>query len=353
MQHPDPHGALDRLLDALGQRPQTRNCLMAVEAPDRGFSWRGTGGGLPRSSQYCIASCTKLFAGVVLRQLADENVLDLDVPAARYLPAGTMEGLLVWKGEDLGPKITLRHLLSNTSGLPDYFEQRPRGGTSFLDDIIAGGDRGWNSAEAIARARALPPRFAPGTPGRAFYSDTNFQLLGDVMENVAGRSFGELVADRISGRLGLADTYVFGPDALSRYESVVPISAGRRVLSIRKTLSCLGAQGGVISTLDDSVTFLRAYVAGELFGPRWLERRDPWNPIFFPFRYGLGEMKFAMHPMLTLFRRVPPVVGHSGSSGILMFHCAERNIFICGGTNQLKARGAPYQFMVKALHALA
>lgn len=343
---------LDELFDKLIARPETANALMAVEAPGRGLSWRGVPPHLCIDSGYCIASCTKLYTGVLVRQLVDEGLLDLDDLAAGHLPAGTMSALHVWRGEDLGPTITLRHLLSNTSGLPDYFEERPRGRPSFLDDIVAGHDPAWDDDAALQRTRELKPHFAPGTPGRAHYSDTNFQLLGNVLEHVCERPFAELVAERIAGRIGLAGTWVYDRDTLDRYHEVVPISAGREALAVQHTLASLGAQGGVISTLDDSIRFMRAYVSGGLFDPFWLQRTAPWNPIFFPFRYGLGTMKLAMHPVLTLFRRVPAVYGHAGSSGILMFHCPERDIFICGGINQLKARGAPYQFMIRALLAL-
>lgn len=343
---------LDRLFDALARKPTGRNALMAVEAP--GLSWRRVAGHLRADSQYCIASCTKLYTAALVLQLADAGRVDLEAAAVRHLPPGMMDGLHVWRGEDVGRSITVAQLLSNTSGLADYFEERPRGGTSLLADIAAGHDVGWTHEEALARVRrGLAPHFAPGTPGKAHYSDTNFQLLGAVLEQLTGQPYGQLVAERVSARIGQAHTFVFGEETQDAYERIVGISAGRRELRVPRTLASLGAQGGVISTLDDSLLFLRAFFAGELFDRDWIGRMQNWNRVFFPFRYGMGLMQFAVHPAFTLFRRVPPMIGHSGSSGILMFYCPERETYVCGATNQLKARGLPYQFMLKALMALA
>src|SRR5690606_36755708 len=109
-------------------------------------------------------------------------------------------------------------------------------------------------------------------------------------------------------------------------------------------------EGGVISTLEDSLTFLKAFMGGALFGKDWLARMTAeWNPIFFPFRYGLGMMRFAVHPALTLFRRVPPLVGHSGSTGVVMYHCPERHIWVAGAINQIEQRNLSHQFMLRAV----
>lgn len=327
---------------------------MAIRSRDGRLDWRGVPGHLSRDTRFCIASCTKLYTGALILQLVQEGKIALDTPAAAYLPGDMMDGLHVREGTDRGDQITVHHLLCNRSGLADYFSEAPKGQKSFMAQIMAGQDVGWSDSDALVRVRqGLRAKFAPGTSGRAYYSDTNFQLLGAILENVSGESFAQLVVGRIATPLGLSQTYVHTPLSRALYSEIAPISAGTKALAVPRAMESLGAQGGVISTLDDSLAFLKAYFAGALFDRSWIETNQSWAPVFFPFRYGMGLMRLSMHPILTLFRRVPPLVGHSGSTGVLMYHCPDRDLFIAGTTNQLRAKGLPYRFLIGALQALS
>lgn len=344
---------LDQVFAGLTRNAAAAGSLMAIDAPGRGIVWRGAAPGLSPDSLFCIASCTKLYTTALVMQLVEAGDITLEHRAADLLPSGMMNGLCVIDGKDRSGEITVGQLLSNTSGLPDYFEEAPRGEKSLMAEIVAGRDVGWTTDDALERARRLRPRFAPGTPGRAHYSDTNFQLLGEILERVSGRDFPTLVAERISGPIGQTRTFVHGPATASRYGEIAPIRAGRRRLDIPEVMLSLGAQGGVISTLDESLGFLRAFMGGVLFEKaRLAQMKAQWNRVFFPFQYGLGIMKFSVHPVLTLFRRVPPLYGHSGSSGVVMYHCPELDVWVAGTVNQTGSRNLPYQFMLRAIMAL-
>lgn len=171
---------------------------------------------------------------------------------------------------------------------------------------------------------------------------------------MTGQPFASLVAERIARALGLTQTFMLTLETAPRLGEITPISNGKTPLSIPKTLLSLGAEGGLVSTLDESMRLLKAFMSGELFNPVWLDRmKAEWNPVFYPFEYGHGVMKFEMHPVMTGCRRMAPLYGHSGSSGVLMYHSPERNFWICGTTNQLAAQGLPYQFMLRAMSALS
>lgn len=343
--------SLDMLFERLVRTPAARNALMAVEAP--GLSWRGVPEHFAPDAPFFIASCTKLFTAALAIQLVKAGKLQLDVPVTRYLPAGTVEGLHVLDGVDYAGALTMRRLLSQTSGLGDYFEDAPPGQPSLAARILAGEDPAWTPGEALKSVRAgIAPRFIPGTQGKAHYADTNFQLAGLVIETLGEDRYATLVADRICRPLGLGRTYVFTPATLSRYGEVAPISAGNRELYLPRAMASFGPDGGIVSTLDDGMAFLNGFFSGALFGQEWIGRMQSWTPIFFPFRYGLGLMRFALHPALTLFKRTPPVIGHAGSSGAMMFFCPERRAFICGTTNQLRSRSLSYRFMLRALTLL-
>jgi len=344
---------LDAAFDRLCRKAGMQAALMSIDAPSLGIRWRGQAQGVAADSPFCVASCTKLFTAALILRSVDSRDLSLDATAASYLPARALEGLHVIDGTDRSGDVTLRQLLSNTSGLADYFEDRPRGERSWLDRIVTGEDFGWTPEQALEHVRTrLAPRFAPGATRRAHYADTNFLILGMVLKAVTGQGFGRLVQTNICEPLGLGDTWVFAPESRDRDTRILPIHAGARTLQIPRALASVGCEGAVISTLEDTQRFLRGFFGGELFAINHLQQMLDWNRIFFPFQYGMGLMKFAMPPALTLMRRTPPLIGHSGSTGAVMYWSHDRNIFITGSTNQLRSRGAPYQFIVRALQTI-
>ena len=340
---------LDALFDAAFRRGDTPDALMAIEAP--GLDWRRANPPAGVGTRFCTASCTKLFTATLVLRAVEHGQMDLDAPVQRYLPTGTMTGLNRHGGTDHAEAITVRHLLSNTSGIPDFFEGRPKGRRSILDAIVAGHDDGWTLAEALDRTRSMPAPFAPG-PGKALYSDTNFELLGAALELRTGLDFPALVRRDIVAPLGLEATAVFGDPNGPAYADIAPIRAGGARLQIPKTLKSLGPHGSVISTVADGLDFLDAFFAGHLFHRDWLDQMQHWNKLFFPLSYGMGLMRFSLPPAMTLFRALPELIGHSGASGVLMYANPARGIRIVGSSNQLRARERPYRFMAAALNLL-
>jgi CubicO group peptidase (beta-lactamase class C family) len=340
---------LDALFDKAFGRGDTPDSQMAIEAP--GLSWQRAARPEGLGARYCIASCTKLYTAALVIQACERGELDIDAPAQGYLPTGAMAGLNMYGGTDHAGSITVRHLLSNTSGIPDFFEGKLRGGQSILDEIIAGEDKGWTFDDVLRITRAIPAPFAPGT-SRAHYSDTNFELLGAILSRRMGLNFAALVQRDVAQPLGLHATAVFGDPMGPRYGDVAPIRAGRAVLDIPTTLVCLGPHGAVISTLEDSLAFLDGFFSGRLFSLQWLAQMQHWKPLFFPMRYGMGLMRFSLPPAMTLFRRLPDMIGHSGASGVLMYANPERGIRIVGSTNQLAGRDRPYRFLAAAVNLL-
>lgn len=345
--------ALDRLFSKFSRNPKARNALMAIEAPRRGLSWRGAAPHLAPGTPFFIASCTKLFTTALIVQLVEQEHIDLDAAAARYLPEGTMDGLHAMGGMDRSDTVTVRHLISNRSGIGDYFEEDWPDGPSIFKRILAGEDPVWTRAQALeAVRRGKGAKFLPGAPGKAFYSDTNWQLAGAVLEAVTGSDYAKLVRERICAPLGLRATFVFTPAEAGRYGDIAPLSLDTRVLHLPRAMAAFGPDGSVVSTLDEAIAFLKGFFSGALFDKAWIARMQDWAPVFFPFRYGLGMMRFALPRILNPFRPVPPVIGHGGASGALMFHCPERDIYVAGSVNQIAARGLPYQFMLRALAKL-
>ena len=174
----------------------------------------------------------------------------LDDPVQRFFP-GELDRLHVWKGTDLTGQITVRHLLCHTSGLPDYFEGKRRDGGSLVTDMFAGTDRVFGLAEVLAWVRdEMRPVFAPGTGMRAFYSDTNFYLLAEIVTRAGGDALDTALARRITTSLGLTRTVFFKPGT-----AVLPLRQGAGVVEAPQALASMPGDGGAVSCLQDLAHF--------------------------------------------------------------------------------------------------
>lgn len=295
---------------------------------------------------FFIASVSKLFTTVCLAQLRDEGRLDWDAPIARYLPHLDLSGLAVENGRDVSAEITVREVMGHTAGLADYFEGTRPDGTTTLERAFEK-DFTWTTRDTVDWARAM----TPARRGRGLYSDTGFHLLGAVVEQLDGRHFADAVRARIAEPLGLAGTFVFTLDDLDRFDDMAVIRHGDSDLRLPKLLASTGPDGGIVSTLRDGVTFLRAFFDGRLFDKTLLdEMLTDWHRIFTPLEYGTGVMRFRLPAVFTGFRSFE-FQGHSGASGVVWYRDARTGVIVIGTVNQLKQRSLPYQLMIRTAAA--
>lgn len=291
-----------------------------------------------------LASASKLFATALLVQLRQEGLIDWDAPFAQYLPDLDTSAMHVLHGEDATGRITVRHLLSHTSGFADYFEDaRLDGSTTF--GRIKDEDFGWDLQDVIRITREeQTPRFSPGA--NTYYSDTNFQLLGGIIEHSLGMTFGRAVAQRIAEPLGLRDTFCFDAATLDRYPDIAPYYDGRDVVDTPLAMASFGADGGMVSTLTEGQRFVRAFFDGTLipFDALLGELCRGWRSVYGPISYGTGVMRCRV-PF------APPLDGHAGFSGVVMFVDQATGTSIVGTTNQVQQRTLPYWMMLRLLAA--
>ena len=152
----------------------------------------------PMDGEVRIGSNTKTFVAVVVMQLVQEGKVGLDEPIETYLP-----GLIKGEGVD-GSKITVRQLLQHTSGLPEYTDITP--GRS---DIFQIKDHYAQPRDLLDTALGKPAAFEPGTQWK--YTNTNYVVLGMLVERVSQRPVGEQIDQRIVKKLGLSHTYFPAP----------------------------------------------------------------------------------------------------------------------------------------------
>jgi CubicO group peptidase (beta-lactamase class C family) len=342
---PELEQRLANLAEKYDARPDTVALQFSLSLPASNWRWEWASPGAPR--QHFIASTTKLYVTAMIMQLRSEGSLDLDAPAARYLEASIMAGIHRLRGVDSGNTITVRQLLSHTSGIADYFEQRRLDGSSQFRDCLCH-DIAWSFDDILSITRQLKPKFTPATPGKAFYSDTNYQLLGAIIEKIDGVTYEDALHKRIIEPLGLHQTYPFSKATLHRYGEVAPMLYGKKPLVIPQAMASVRADGGIVSTSKDGITFLDAFMNGKLFPTHYLdEMQHFWNPIFPPLEYGVGIMRLELPRYYTLFMQMPPMIGHSGASGAVLFYVPELDLYVSGTVNQIKNRSLSYNLMIR------
>ena len=321
----------------------------SVEKGDGSLVFIGSAGNLGDESQYFIASTTKLYITAVIMILRKQGKLSLDDRIAKYVDNQVLQNLLVFKGVDYTSEITVRQLLAHTSGLPDYFEQKKESGKSLLDELVAGKDQAWSFEQVIGEVRKMTPRFNPGKQGKALYSDTNYQILGRIIETITGRKIAAVLLDYVFEPLGLKRTYLY-----ENNKDTAPANMyfKKNPLQIPLAMTSFSPDGGIVSTSSELMIFTKAFFKGELFPIEYLSEMKQWNKIFFPLEYGVGVARFKLPRMFSPFKATPELLGHSGLSGAFAFYSPEKEVFLTGTVNQISNPDLSYKFMLQLLNYL-
>jgi D-alanyl-D-alanine carboxypeptidase len=260
----------------------------------------------PRAdTHFRIASNTKTMTAAIIMQLAQEDKLSLGDPVSKYV-----------SGVPNGDKITIAELLEMRSGLYNYTD---------APELSASLDREptklWTPGELLDMAFKHPVNAPPGTAFQ--YDNTNYTLLGLVVEKVDGRPLSKAMQDRLFGPLGMTSTmlpastsnvipkpfshgYLYGSSSVA-LSGTPPYSPEVQAAARAGTLlpkdytdenhSFAAAAGGVTSTAGDLATWIRALSTGRVlkaeYQRRWLnsvQLEDPNNPEGTRYGYGIAQM---------------------------------------------------------------
>jgi CubicO group peptidase (beta-lactamase class C family) len=216
-----------RFARAIGSADIGNNVPMAVDTP------------------FGIASISKRLTAVAVMRLVERKQLSLDAPIITYLRQYRA---------DTGAKISLRHLLSNSSGVPSQFLTAAREDPSLLTTQLT-------TAEAIRRFASGDFIFEPGA--RFDYALTNWVLVTGILEAVMGQPYPELMRELVIRPLGLAATTLdLPPHAAKSYRTLSPPDEW-----MRPRLDYMAAGGGYFSTAPDMLRFGHA-----VYGSGFLSR---------------------------------------------------------------------------------
>jgi D-alanyl-D-alanine carboxypeptidase len=239
---------------------------------------------LSPTDRFRIYSITKTFTAVLVLQLVDEGVLSLDDTVADWLddPAvGRIPNV---------EQITLRQLLTHTSGVYDYFAED----SPFWEDAYLGEDANWSriwtpeELLAYADGASHAPDFAPGEGVR--YSNTGYILLGLIVEEATGQAFADRLHQQVLDPLGLTDTFFAATEEVPGGTVQGYHLFGDDLINVSAThLSAQWTEGGMVSTTRNLIRFADALFDGELLSPASLQEMLTFVPSERPgIAWGLG-----------------------------------------------------------------
>jgi len=216
-------------------------------------------------TKYRIGSISKTFTAVMILQLVEEGKLSLTTPLSRFYPQLPN-----------AKEISIEQLLNHHSGLYNFtdsnylnFRSEPKTPDQMLEMFSQ-----------------QPSSFSPGA--KAEYSNTNYVLLGYILEKVTGESYGINLKKRITGKINLKNTYYGSTPDPKKNEAASFSHNGSRWEEEKEThMSITGGAGSLVSTTNDLVKFIEALFAGKLVKKTTLQKM-----IALQDHFGLGIFQF-------------------------------------------------------------
>jgi D-alanyl-D-alanine carboxypeptidase len=284
---------LQRILDRQVANKGIAGLQAAVRLPS-GRTWVGTAGQaefapdrpIEVDTQFAIASVTKTFTAALILQLAEEGKIDLDAPFGTY-----------FRDAPRKDKVTIRQLLSHTSGIHNYWNSKRYAAISraWWERPEAGGlkarDHRWTFEEMIGLVKS--GNFKPGADYE--YSNTNYLILGQVAEAVGGEPIARQLRQRFFEPLGLDDT-VYQPAQKPRADAAhghwatpgggyMDHTKDSPYVPFMAAASIADAAGAMASTARDLATWAAALYGGDVLGDEMLAQMTDFQR---PGWYGLG-----------------------------------------------------------------
>lgn len=267
------------------------------------YGYENVGEGVPTrlDTRYQLGSIAKWITALVVLKLADQGTLSLTVPIGTYLPDYRAEA---------SRRVTLHHLLTNTSGVPNDIIAAYRADPSALEEPLT-------TLEAVRRYAGGDLLFESGS--QFDYSLSNWILVKAVVEEAAGKPFEASVRELVTRPLGLEDTGVFW-DGLS-YPEVAPGYDELEPTPVRAELpqpEYLASAGGMYSTAPDLLVLLGAVYEGRLVSDLSREKLDAVYSPDSDLSYGGHSGGYAYGGRvraMELGGKAETVLWHTGSNG--------------------------------------
>jgi D-alanyl-D-alanine carboxypeptidase len=304
---PIPAAALQTRLAALRKRYSAPGVSVTILWPD-GRRWTGVSGWanlrtrVPVSggTAFSIGSVSKTFLAALILDLTEEHRLSLDDRLRRWLPTARVR----WS-------VTIREMLDHTSGIYDFFSN-----PTIDAALLADKRRAWTPARALSYVRS--PYFAAGTGWH--YSNSNYVLLGQVVQRVTGRTVAAELRRRFVDPLGLSRTFMQGVDVRRGTVATAYVqrgwgtslrwisqSDGTTIAPFTSVTTAAGNAGAMAASSRDLAVWAMALYGGTVLEPASLAAMEDVShsvSVGATRRYGLGLMEEWLGGRRT--------VGHNG-----------------------------------------
>ncbi|WP_417593361.1 serine hydrolase domain-containing protein [Owenweeksia hongkongensis] len=333
------------------------NAFFAVHSDKLNLDWNWAEGEFKDGTKvttdnpFFSASIGKTFTATTIVLLKEEGKLQFNDPISNYLSKEIMDSLHIYEGVDYSNEITVSQLLQHRSGLPDYFEDEPANGPSMRELLVTDTAHFWTPMELLLFAKdQMQPHFAPGTGYH--YSDTEYILLGIIIENLTGKALHQVFEERIFRPLEMKHTSMYlRSKPMKKMGKMAELYIEDLEISTCTSLSLDWAGGGLLTTCEDLLKFEQALINGEIVSSTSFEKMQNWTLESKGMYYGFGFRKFVLK---ELFFTLPDVVllGHSGSTGSFMYYCPEWDVYLMGTFNQTEYLREHVMFLAKVMTAL-
>lgn len=276
-----------------------------------------------------IASIGKMFTAVLILQLVEENKLSLNDSVLKILGQETLSKLYELNGVDYADNVTIKQLLSHTSGAADYFESTDSSHHSVLAEILKSPDTFWTPPDLLDFTRKHQKPHAK--PGEKFlYSDTGYVLLGLVVEKLTKDTFEKALHSRIFNRLGMkhSSMHLRSEPVSKTGLALSTMMLGNADVTDYRSVSADWSGGGIVSTTEDLLLFHRALVKGQLVSEKTYAAMRGQHKFMDGIYYGSGLMTVKFGDMSFLMPQTADLHGHSGLLSTLLFYSPDYDAHI-------------------------
>ncbi len=266
---------LQQLMSVYNQAGQFNGSVLVADQGkiifEKGYGWANMEWRIPNTptTKFRLGSITKQFTSMLVMQLVAEGKLSLDDKLSSLLP---------YYRKDTGGKVTLKHLLTHTSGIPSYTDDSKLYPVMSKESIPV--------KDFVLKYCSGDLQFEPGTNWR--YDNSGYFLLGAILEQATGKPYEALLRERIFEPLGMNDT---------GYDHLAPVIP-RRASGYRRIptgtydnaeyldMSVPYAAGSLYSTVEDLYKWDQALYTEKLLPAKYKEIM--WTPVMQNYAFGWG-----------------------------------------------------------------
>lgn len=325
---------LDELFVRSTRSPMIYESTMHVEDGSGSFVWCKGYGGRTIDSIMNLTSVTKLFTTTCVINLLQQGKLSFNQKLSQFFDSGILEGIHIYKGRDYSYELTIGNLLFQNSGFPDVYAMDG----NYLNKRIIKEDFLFSLDDYIKIAKSNKKKFAPGSFGKAHYSDLNFEMLGKIIEQLENTSLHDAFKKYVFKPLNLQKTYMLE----NQNDYCANAYYKHKILYRPNLFRSLPGSGGCMSTSKEVMIFLKAFFNGLLFEKSIFQQLKQFGMIQYcpPLgQYGGGFVRLNVSGIASLYRCKGELIGHMGGFGTYAYYYPEKDLYFVGDVNQFAKQG--------------